>query len=294
MWDVFGEKEFLGGAPLNFSAAVQRLGHTAALLTAVGADRRGSLATAAMKDLGLTTDLVQTVTGHCTGAAIVTTDSTGSATFVIERPTAFDFVELNDSIDSNIRRLRPEWIYFGTLAQTMENGEKRLRRLLEANPGARCFYDVNLRRGHWNLALVQRLSRFASIIKLNETEAEHLFSLTFGSEEFSLEKFCRHWASAYGITVVCVTSGSRGCAVFTADVLHPFAGYSIRVSDTVGAGDAFAAAFLHGLNIGWPMRQIAHFANALGALVASRAGAIPNWTIDECMQMISTSTCARI
>jgi fructokinase len=58
-------------------------------------------------------------------------------------------------------------------------------------------------------------------------------------------------------------------------------GYPVQVVDTVGAGDAFAAAFLHGLGSGWPTPEIADFANRVGALVASRRGAIPDWTIAE-------------
>jgi fructokinase len=57
--------------------------------------------------------------------------------------------------------------------------------------------------------------------------------------------------------------------------------------DTVGAGDAFAAAFLHGYELQWPRARTAAFANALGALVASRAGATPAWTVDECQQLIA-------
>jgi hypothetical protein len=49
--------------------------------------------------------------------------------------------------------------------------------------------------------------------------------------------------------------------------------------------DAFAAAFLHGYDCGWPIRQTAHFANALGALVASHAGATPDWIIAEVLAM---------
>jgi len=55
----------------------------------------------------------------------------------------------------------------------------------------------------------------------------------------------------------------------------------VKTADTVGAGDAFAAAFLHGLSSGWDAARTGDYANRLGALVASRAGAIPQWSPDE-------------
>lgn len=58
------------------------------------------------------------------------------------------------------------------------------------------------------------------------------------------------------------------------------------VVDTVGAGDAFAAGLLYGLDLGWLPQRIASFANALGAMIASRRGATPEWTIEECYAMI--------
>jgi fructokinase len=64
-------------------------------------------------------------------------------------------------------------------------------------------------------------------------------------------------------------------------LLHFYPGFPVAVADTVGAGDAFAAAFLHGLQLGWPIERITRFANALGALVASRPGATPAWTPDD-------------
>jgi fructokinase len=49
----------------------------------------------------------------------------------------------------------------------------------------------------------------------------------------------------------------------------------------VGAGDAFAAAFLHGIDQGWSAARTGDFANRLGALVVSRAGAVPEWSLEE-------------
>jgi fructokinase len=62
-------------------------------------------------------------------------------------------------------------------------------------------------------------------------------------------------------------------------------GHRVDVADTVGAGDAFAAAFMHGIVSDWPARDIAEFANRLGALVASAPGAIPEWTLEEVMDI---------
>ena len=284
LWDVFDQNEFLGGAPLNFAANAQRLGNSVTLLTAVGADARGQKALEKMRALGLTTNMVQTVVDHATGAALITTDANGNASFVIDRPAAFDCVKVDARLLSQLESIRPDWIYYGTLALTDTHTELILHQLLERLPQAKRFYDMNLRTGHWNLPLVQRLSGLATVLKLNDAEAEHLLALTFGAKDFSLEEFCRYWSSTYGIETICVTLGSKGCAVFTAGVLLTFTGFQVSVADTVGAGDAFAAAFLHGLNLAWPMDSIATFANALGALVASRTGATPAWTMEECLR----------
>jgi fructokinase len=82
-----------------------------------------------------------------------------------------------------------------------------------------------------------------------------------------------------------VTLGSRGCSLLAENLYVEEAGLNVDVADTVGAGDAFAAAFMHGLSVGRPLREIAKFANRIGALVASRHGAIPDWTLDEAAKL---------
>jgi len=87
-----------------------------------------------------------------------------------------------------------------------------------------------------------------------------------------------------------LTLGGKGCAVFTKDTFAHFQGFAVDVVDTVGAGDAFAAAFLHGLDAQWPIERVARFANAVGAIVTTRAGAIPKWTLNECMQLLGSTS----
>jgi sugar/nucleoside kinase (ribokinase family) len=80
-------------------------------------------------------------------------------------------------------------------------------------------------------------------------------------------------------------NGYVGCGLLVSGEYVETDGYAVRVSDTVGAGDAFAAAFLYGLASGWPAGQIGDFANRLGALVASREGAVPWWEPEECLSL---------
>ncbi len=291
LWDVFSDKERFGGAALNFCAHLQRLGNRATLLSAVGKDERGQMALDRMRSLGLSTDGVQEVEGLPTGIATISTGLDGEPTFVIPRPAAFDAISVDAATLARITAEGVDWLYFGTLLQTKPEIERLTTGLAQQFHPARRFYDMNLRTGQWNLPLVQRLSSLASVVKLNEGEARTLFSLTTNKpKEFSLEEFCSLWASTYHIDVICVTLGPAGCMIYDSGAIYRVAGYEVTVRDTVGSGDAFAAAFLHGYHRGWPIRQTAHFANALGALVASRAGATPDWSLAEVLAMTGLAT----
>ena len=247
----------------------------------------------AMEEMGLSTRFVQTSVERPTGVAIVSTDGAGNGTFMIPRPAAFDTLRVDRELLSQIQDLQPDWIYYGTLAVTDSNTEEILFKLANETVGAKRFYDMNLRTGHWNLALVQRLSKMADVIKLNEAEADLLFRLDRGNEVFTVQAFCEGWSEKHGVEMICVTLGNQGCSVYSKGIFETFSGFRVRVMDTVGAGDAFAAGFLHGLHRGWPTKKIARFANGLGALIASRAGATPMWTIDECLDLIAPSESKR-
>ena len=286
LWDIVDGKEFLGGAPLNFSANSRRLGNFVALLTGVGDDELGRKALRQMNSLGLNTDFAQIVREAPTGTAQVTLDKSGSATFQIGRPAAFDVLNINSGLIQQCQTVLPDWIYFGTLANSHAPNEEMLHSLVEQLQPVKCFYDMNLRDSHWSLPLVERLSALATVIKLNDEEAKRIFDLKFGKLPYTLERFCQRWSEAFGVQQICVTMGSAGCALYSSNSFRTFGGYSVDVVDTVGAGDAFAAGLLYGLDLGWSPQRIAFFANALGAMIASRRGATPEWTIEECYAMI--------
>jgi fructokinase len=288
LWDVIGENEYLGGAPLNFAAHAQKLGHEVYPLSGVGADKRGRKALELLKARGMSTEFVQVLKDKPTGTAEVELDMEGKPTFRIVRSVAYDFVDLSDAEIKRISELQPDWIYLGTLYHMSAHSLASTKKLLKALPKSRRFYDVNLREGHWSLATIEELSALATVTKLSDSEAESLDASVDASEGpgDSIERFCRRWCDRFGCATMCVTFGERGCAILKNGKFTQTPGYHVTVADTVGAGDAFSAAFVHGLSQGWSANRIAECANAVGALVASRSGAIPEWSIAEAHAMI--------
>lgn len=287
LWDVIGASEYLGGAPLNFAAHARKLGHEVYLVSGVGEDERGRRALEAIQRLGIAPDFVQIVGGRPTGTAEVELDPGGKPMFRIVRPAAYDFVRLSPELRQRIAQLQPDWIYFGTLFHNSEQALASTLGLLDELPAARKIYDVNLREANWSLATVERLALRADVIKLSDSEAEFLdASLGAEGEGASILHFSERWCDQYRCKTVCVTLGERGCAIFHDRVFTEAPARKINVVDTVGAGDAFAAAFVHGMAEGWTMPRCAAFANAVAALVASRPGAIPEWNVEEVGAML--------
>jgi fructokinase len=287
LWDQFYDgAAALAGAPLNVAAALKRLGDQTTLISAFGGDEPGKRAVQQLRQLGFSTDFIGIVEAARTGVAEIHLDARGNPSYSIARPAAFDYLSLGHQALERLVRLAPEWLYFGTLAQTSPQNEALLHTLKNCFPSISCFYDLNLRLDHWDWPLVERLTELATILKLNRDEAEMLFSM-HSSESFSLERFCREWSHRYQVSTICITLGGDGCAVFTEGRLQTYPGFPATVVDTVGAGDAFAAGFLHGLQCGWTVDLTARFSNALGAIVASRATAIPEWSIEDVQKLLA-------
>jgi fructokinase len=233
-----------------------------------------------MQELGLTSRYVRPVATHPTGVATVTVDDLGQPSFLIQHPAAYDFPELSGEELAQLTGGSPDLVYFGTLCQMSAQARALTCRLLDLVPGARRFYDVNLRPESYEPELVLELMSRASMVKVNEDEVRVISRMfNWGSE--SLEAFCRRGVEQFGWEGSCVTRSERGCVLLVGDKYVASHGYKVTVRDTIGAGDAFSAALAHGLASAWPADAIADFANRVGALVASHSGAIPAWTLEE-------------
>jgi fructokinase len=284
LWDILPAAEHLGGAPYNFALHAHNLGHEVCFVSAVGHDQHGNRILEQMAKSGLATRFIHRTSNHPTGTVTVAVDPAGLPQFKIHRPAAYEFPTLSPSEFDALLKPAPDWIYFGTLQQMSAPAHDLTIKLLTAAPTARYFYDVNLRVDSFNPELVRTLARRAHVLKLNEQEVSALQEIA-GIQVESREQFCRSCLRVFQLDAVCITLGPEGCALLRNNEYLEATGYPIQVADTIGAGDAFSAALLHGLNSGWPLRQIADFSNRVGALVASRPGGTPAWSVDEALAL---------
>ena len=286
LWDVIGGTEYLGGAPFNFSAHAVTLGHQVRFISAVGQDARGALARQQAKSLGIDDEFLLEVPGAETGVSYVSNEA-GDGRHRLPRPAAYDFVHLNQRQLEELQDWKPDWFYFGTLLQMDARSRALTKKLASSCPDAKHFYDINLRPNNYTDAIVSEMLEIADLVKLNEEEAPELARITRLREPGVSEESCRELATKYDLKVVCVTRGAQGSVLFRLDprAYIEWPGNRITVSDTVGAGDAFSAALVHGFGSGWPLKEISAFANRVGALVASRPGATPRWTAEEALAL---------
>jgi fructokinase len=207
-------------------------------------------------------------------------NAAGVPKFTLHHPAAYDAPQLREDDLSTLLSPQPDWIYFGTLFQMSPQAKQLTYRLIDSHCGARLLFDVNLRKESYTAPLVRELMARAQVVKLNEDEAMEIDRM-LSRHPHSLEDFCRDYSKEFGWQSVCVTRGEKGCVMLVNGKYVEAGGYTVQSQDTVGAGDAFAAAFIHGLALQWPAQQIADFANRVAALVASRPGGTPSWNVEE-------------
>jgi fructokinase len=277
LWDCFPRSRRPGGAPANVAYHADRLGHRGVVVSRVGADPDGEALREHLRRHGLGDEHVQIDPGHPTGTVRVDDSDPSDPRYTIHADVAWDHLEL----DAGLERLAGgvAAVCFGTLAQRSEPTREALHRFLDRARGALRVYDVNLRQRFWDRELVARSLDAADVVKLNQDEVATLArELDAGPGE--PRAFAEAVRARHSVELVCVTRGADGCLLLDGDQEVDLPGRPVEVADSVGAGDAFTAGLISGRLRGWSLERCARLANELGALVASREGAMPDLRAD--------------
>jgi len=284
LWDVLPEGPRLGGAPANFSVMAGRLGNHAVLLSRIGRDDLGRMALDRLAPMPVDTSFVETDAAHETGRVTVKFES-GQPHYTIHQPAAWDFLELSDEWVRLAERA--DAICFGSLAQRSLESRQTIQ-TLAAQTSSKCVrvFDVNLRAPFYSGEVIQESLELATVMKMNDTEVPLVLGLLGlpGANELSpgalgLDTLRQGVERVLGefpaLEMVAVTRGGLGSLLVTRDewLAHP--GIAVKVTDTIGAGDAFTAALTHYLLRGADLRTLNEAGNRWGSWVASQSGAMP-------------------
>ena len=268
-----------GGAPANVAVALARLGADVGFIGKVGADEFGAYLIDLLAEEGVDVTHFVADPGGPTMLAIVAAPSPDEQHFILYHGA--------DTL------LRPEELpratiesaavfAYGSVTLTAESGAAALQAARWARAaGNHVIFDVNLRPLLWpDLAVARQRTRegvdSASVVKLNDLELEFLTGTTElgpGSRQL-LEQ---------GVELCCVSLGADGAYFDNGTVSGHVPAFAVEVVDTTGSGDAFVAGLALGLSdLQEPLanldaatlRRIVAFANACGALAATRRGAM--------------------
>jgi fructokinase len=275
LWDSLPSGLFPGGAPMNAAYHLHQLGLHAAPVSAVGQDAWGDELLRRVTAWGLDTKLIGVREDKPTGLVRVKTEKGGPAYDIIEN-VAWDWIELPEPLPPFVSRTQA--LIFGTLAQRTEHNRKSFNSLREFCTGALKVFDVNLRPPYDAPELVWSLAEKADVIKLNQDEAARLQGKACPVDR--LESAARDLSARTNCTCICITAGHHGAGLLLDSRWTWLPGHSVAVRDTVGAGDAFLAALVHGLLAGNKSApDILKRARKLAEFVVAHDGATPAYTV---------------
>jgi fructokinase len=272
LWDLLPSGKQLGGAPTNFAYITSLLGDRGIPASRLGEDGLAAEAIRRLEELALSTEFIQKDRDHPTGTVKVEVDASGQPRFEISEAVAWDFLEWTPQWQELAERA--DAVCFGSLAQRSGRSRSTIRSFLAASRRAVRVFDVNFRQHFYTAEVFDESLKLATVVKLNHEELPKIMYV-FGLEHRGDEDAIRCLLSRYELKLVCVTRGDNGSVLASADAFDEHPGFKVKVVDTVGAGDAFTAAMVHGYLRGTSLTEINETANRVGAWVASQSGATP-------------------
>jgi fructokinase len=256
-----------------------RLGDHAAILSRIGRDDLGQQAVDLLDPLPVDSGFLQVDPVHGTGRVTVAFEG-GQPHYKIQRPAAWDFLELSDEWVRLAERT--DAICFGSLAQRCLESRQTIQ-TLAAQTSDHCIriFDVNLRAPFYSGEVLQESLELATVMKMNDAEAPLVMELMglpagAGSVRDQLRMGAERLLEEFpSLKMVAVTRGRHGSLLVTREEWYEHPGIPIEVSDTIGAGDAFTAAMTHYLLRGADLAKVSEAGNRWGGWVASQSGAMP-------------------
>lgn len=250
----------LGSASAIFASGVARLGHPVGFVSKVGDDEFGRFCLQELERSGIATEWVQPSSAH-TGATVVL--STREDRALVTNLGAIAELAYSDVPAGIFEKHQHLHLTSYFLQSRLRPDFARLVQETRA-AGLSVSFDPNSDPDQaWDASIWQTIAD-VSVLFLNEPEA-----LALTATE-NLDSALSQLADRTACVVVKL--GARGAVAARGAERVRCDAFPVTVADTTGAGDSFAAGFVHGVLLGHDLRECLLIANAAGALSATALG----------------------
>ena len=284
--DVRTFRKMLGGSPTNVAVAAARLGRRAAVVTKVGDDPFGDYVRRALAGFGVDASFVGTHRTLRTPLAFCEIFPPDRFPLLFYRePKAPDLELEADDLGGVASRASLLWTT-GTGLSDEPSRSTTLSALRRRGRRAVTVHDLDYRTVFWpspdEAARWNREALAWATVVVGNTEE---VGVTLGAE-LEAEQAARALLEL-GPKLAVVKRGENGVLGATREEAVVVPPVAVEVVNGLGAGDAFGGALCHGLLAGWPLERTLRFANAAGALVATRLGCADDMpTADEVEELL--------
>ena len=272
-----------GGAPANVAVATQRLGLSSGFIGKVGDDPFGRYLRDVLKQKGLNLNLFTLSPAALTRLAFVTNDSNEQQRFLFYGNPGADGLLRSDEIEESYLQ-RARIFHFGSISLIQEPSRSATLTAIDYayKHGLIVSFDPNVRPALWpslkraRQEILKALNH-CHILKMNQSEWEFLFPGKRFEDSLSM-------LERKGIGLSAITLGAQGSIIGSYNQWTKIRAPQVKVVDTTGAGDGFMAGLLYEVlkrdkkRLRFEkseLQEIARFANVVGALTVTKAGAIP-------------------
>lgn len=278
LWDIYPDKKYIGGAPLNFSAHLAKHGEEIYMLSCLGKDSLGEEALLYLKEFGILTDFLSWSSVKQTGQCLVTLDENAIPSYDLKRDVAYDYIDCkNVKGDFDV-------LYFGTLALRSNHNLESLSKLIKSQNFKEIFVDVNIRAPFYSYDSLNFCMNNATILKISVEELLTVAKLLSINAKNGYKDFAEQIRERYSnINIIVVTLGADGayCYDCKQDQAYSCESQKVEEASTVGAGDSFSAAFLYQYSRKKDIQFSLDYASKIAGYVVSKYEAVPDYNIND-------------
>ncbi|GHC62985.1 hypothetical protein GCM10010507_45190 [Streptomyces cinnamoneus] len=269
--ETFGR--FLGGSAANVAVAAARLGRRTALISRTGDDPFGGFLHRALRDFGVDDRWVTPVAAYPTPLTFCEMHPPDHfPLYFYRRPKAPDLEIHAHELDLDaVRAARVFWMTGTGLSEEPSRGAT-LAALAARSRRAVTVFDLDWRPVFWDAAGGAAAARphYAAALAHATVAVGNAEECEVATGEREPHAAARALLAA-GVELAVVKQGPEGVlAVHRDGTAVRVPPVEVEVVNGLGAGDAFGGALCHGLLAGWDLPRTVRYANAAGAIVASR------------------------